>query len=178
MSVKPTQVRSLLHKRLQRCVAGETVLVSELRGVAQNRSEEVEVPEGDGTSAPAEEQTESAVAHRQKQVHLRLHLRLWQQRLYVFFSLFMRDWHCSAVLGKPRLLIFSAISAKMWLLCTQVFRLCCTSSAAHTSTRATVSGSVHAGFAPASPPADADAGKGKEKLGRQCSLERAAVSAS
>lgn len=62
-TINLTQVRSLLRKWLQRGVAKETVLFGELGGVAQNRSEEVEVPEGDGTPASAEEQTESATTH-------------------------------------------------------------------------------------------------------------------
>lgn len=50
---QPTRVGGLFHKRLQRGVGGGSVLVGVLGGVAENRSQEVVVPEGDGTPAPA-----------------------------------------------------------------------------------------------------------------------------
>lgn len=66
MSVRqPTHVGSLFCKRLRRGIGRGGVLVSVLRAVAQNRSEEVIVPEGNGSSASAEEETDWVIVHGQ-----------------------------------------------------------------------------------------------------------------
>lgn len=75
--LQPTHVGTLFYKGLQRGVGGGAVLVSVLRGVAENRREEVKVPEGNGTSGSGEQKRDSAMLHRWNKP-LWLYLRVLQ----------------------------------------------------------------------------------------------------